>query len=151
MIASKYILELLPSEIILCPDLDWPKLRNKYLILCAIYCASFFMFAFVGEYDMAQKLNFDLNTWMMKMFMGYLNLGKIKECPYSLFIYFCINKVNCFISFCQYSLSWSGSMNSEKIVEDLKIKILKTMLQNVSDNMIVLRMDLVNERKHYIL
>lgn len=151
MIASKYILELLPSEIILCPDLDWPKLRNKYLILCAIYCASFFMFAFVGEYDMAQKLNFDLNTWMMKMFMGYLNLGKIKECPYSLFIYFCINKVNCFISFCQYSLSWSGSMNLEKIVEDLKIKILKTMLQNVSDNMIVLRMDLVNERKHYIL
>ena len=46
-----------------------------YSILCVINGLAFFLFAFVSDYDMAQKLNLDTKTFLMKMFMGSINIG----------------------------------------------------------------------------
>ena len=68
-------LEQLPSEIVLSSKLDWPKFGRMYSILCVINGLAFFLFAFISDYDMAQKLNLDTKTFLMKMFIGSINIG----------------------------------------------------------------------------
>ena len=50
-----------------------------YLMLSVTNSVAYFFFMFVGDFDMAQKLNLDINTFIMKMCMGSINIGKNKE------------------------------------------------------------------------
>ena len=69
-------LELLPSKIILSSELALPRLGNMFFVLSIINAVAFYSFAFAGDYDMAQKLNLETNTLIMKTFMGSINIGK---------------------------------------------------------------------------
>ena len=75
-IATIMILELLPSRIILSSELAWPRLGNGFLVLSVINSVAILLFSFAGDYDMAQKLNLETNTLIMKTLMGSMNIGK---------------------------------------------------------------------------
>ena len=75
-IATIMILELLPSRIILSSELAWPRLGNGFLVLSFINSVAILLFSFAGDYDMAQKLNLETNTLIMKTLMGSMNIGK---------------------------------------------------------------------------
>ena len=69
-------LELLPSKIVLSSELAWPILGNMFFVLSVINSVAIFSFTFAGDYDMAQKLNLETNTLIMKTLMGSMNIGK---------------------------------------------------------------------------
>ena len=47
-----------------------------YFLFSVLNFVATFSFTFAGDYDMAQKLNFETKTLIMKQLMGSINIGK---------------------------------------------------------------------------
>ena len=49
------------------------------MILSVVNCVAFLIMAFVGDYEIAHKLNLDTNTMIIKVSLESINIGRLKE------------------------------------------------------------------------